>query len=90
MWSLMWRLHHLESLSVALGRGSQPGRWDNLVSMRNEVESLLQIKEINEEMNLYSLHVHVAVQRGPLLSAPFVGIGILHFSVLKRKNDDAK
>ena len=41
-------------------------------------------------MNLYSLHVHVAVQRGPLLSAPFVGIGILHFSVLKRKNDDAK
>ena len=41
-------------------------------------------------MNLYSLHVHVAVQRGPLLSAPFIGIGILHFSELKRKNDDAK
>ena len=44
-WSMWSRLHHLESLSVALGRWSQPGRWDNFVSMINEDESLLQINE---------------------------------------------
>ena len=35
-------------------------------------------------MNLYSLHVHVAVQGGPLLGAPLVGIRILHFTDLNR------
>ena len=35
-------------------------------------------------MNLYSLHVHVAVQGGPLLCASFVGVGILNFAILKR------
>ena len=39
-------------------------------------------------MNLYSLHVHVAVERGPLLSSPFVGIRILHFTELKRNSKD--
>ena len=35
-------------------------------------------------MNLYSLHVQIAVHRSPLLSAPLVGIGILHFTNLSR------
>ena len=34
--------------------------------------------------NLDSLHVHVAVQGGPLLCASFVGVGILNFAILKR------
>ena len=34
--------------------------------------------------DLDSLHVHVAVQGGPLLCASFVGVGILNFAILKR------
>ena len=40
---------------------------------------------IQQDMaNLDSLHVHVAVQGGPLLCASFVGVGILDFAILKR------
>ena len=32
--------------------------------------------------------MQVAVERGPLLSSPFVGISILHFTELKRKSNN--
>ena len=44
------------------------------------------ISRINQQdmTNLDSLHVHIAVQWGPLLCASFVGVGVLNFAILKR------